>query len=113
MVLKELEIPESHPVAEAWLRLAGEDDYGLHARAHRDALSEPRAVDDEFTKFWDRMEFILDVVLDRLEAHYMAWIPKVELLAQKVTPNTGDVQFLKNHLPNNPITLGHFFDKLE
>ena len=113
VVLKELDIPESHPVAEAWLRLAQEDKYGLHARAHRDDLSEPRPVDNEFIEFWNRMEFVLDGVLDRLEARYMVWIPKVDLLAEKVAPGTGDVQFLKNRLPNNPITLGHFFAKLD
>lgn len=112
IILKELEIPETHPVAEAWLRLAGRGDDSLHGIAHRDALSEPRPVDDEFIKFWDRMESILDVVLDRLEANYTAWIPKIDQLAQKATPTASDVQFLKNRLPNNPITLGHFFNKL-
>jgi hypothetical protein len=39
-ILTALEISDTDPIAKAWLSLAGQDnDYGLHARAHRDALS--------------------------------------------------------------------------
>jgi len=44
-ILAALEIPDNDPVAKAWLSLAGQDnDYGLHARAHRDALSTPQII---------------------------------------------------------------------
>jgi len=53
-ILVALEIPETDPVAQAWLKIPGKgNSYGLHARAHRNALARPRAADDDFRKFWD------------------------------------------------------------
>src|SRR5947208_6078501 len=51
-ILAALEIPETDQVATAWLNLAGMDnEYALHSRAHRDALSGPRSLDAEFQQF--------------------------------------------------------------
>lgn len=113
VILKELEIPETHYVAEAWLRLATEDNYGLHTRAHREALSEPRPFNAEFVEFWNEMESILDNVLNKFEDHYLAWHHQIERLAQKDAPTAADVRFLKNRLPNNLVAYGHFFSKLD
>src|SRR5262249_15547414 len=45
-ILSALEIEETDPVAKGWLNLPGQDnDYALHSRAHRDALSDPRTLD--------------------------------------------------------------------
>ncbi len=111
-ILKVLEISPSHPVAEAWLRFATQDDYGLARRAHRDAVSMPRPVNEQFTELWNEMELILDGVLEKFEEHYVVWISKVEQLAQKATPGPEDAKFLKTQLPNNRVTLGHFFNNL-
>ena len=61
-ILKGLDIAETDPIAQAWLRLP-DSDYGLHKRAHREDLAAPRALDDDYRRFWNEMERILDEVL--------------------------------------------------
>ena len=64
-VLKVLEIPEISPVGQTWLSLPGRNNkYGLHKRAHRKALDRPRPIDSEFREFWNKMQAVLDGVLD-------------------------------------------------
>src|SRR5436309_8349440 len=47
-VLRSLDIPETDPVAQAWLKMPGRgNNYGLQARAHRDALARPRVADED------------------------------------------------------------------
>jgi hypothetical protein len=111
IVLNALEIPESEPVAQEWLRFAGNDDYGLDKRAHRSALSV-RPVNEEFMEMWDRMQIILDVVLSKFEDRFLTWVQKIDSLALKEKPTRADVSFLCNHLPNNRAALGTFYDKL-
>src|ERR1700734_2403101 len=111
IVLNALEIPESEPVAQEWLRFAGNDEYGLDKRAHRSALSV-RPVNGEFMEMWDRMEIILDVVLSKFEDLFLTWVQKIDSLALKEKPTRADVSFLCNHLPNNRAALGTFYDKL-
>jgi hypothetical protein len=111
IVLKALEMPESDPVAQAWIRFAENDDYALHKRAHRSALSV-RPVDDEFMEMWNRMEIILDVALGKFEDRFLTWVQKIDELAHSENPTRKDVSFLRNHLPNNRAALGTFYDKL-
>ncbi|MCI0408113.1 MAG: hypothetical protein L0191_06025 [Acidobacteria bacterium] len=112
-VLKGLEIPETDPVAQAWLRLAGKKNaHGLYARAHRDALAPPRPIDQEFREFWAEVEAILDVVLDRFESRYLASHRLLDELLAKTSPTRSDAQTLRNRVPNNLVALGYFFDKL-
>ena len=68
-ILRALHIPETDPVAAAWLRLPG---YGLHARSHRNALTSARPADEDFRQFWNDMQWIFDVVLDKFETSYLA-----------------------------------------
>jgi hypothetical protein len=111
VVLKALEMPESDPVAQAWLRFAENDDYALNKRAHRSALSV-RPVDDEFMEMWNRMEIILDVALSKFQDRFLTWVQRIDTLGQKENPTRADVIFLRNHLPNNRAALGTFYDKL-
>ncbi len=48
-ILRGLGIPEDDRVAQAWLRLPGrENEFALHARAHRDNLDRARPLNTEF-----------------------------------------------------------------
>lgn len=112
-ILKVLEIPETDPVAAAWLRLPGrENTYGLASRAHRDALDAPRQMDAEFKEFWNEIDVILDRVLEKFEEHYTAWHKQFDALAQKASPTQADARFLRLHSPNNRVALGDFFNRL-
>lgn len=112
-ILAGLGISETDPVAQAWLRLPGrENSYALHKRAHRSALASPRVVDEAFCEFWDEMSAILDVVLEKFEAHYLAIFSLLDGLLAKSIPGTTDANWLLNHAPNNQVTFSYFFGKL-
>jgi hypothetical protein len=112
-ILKELEIPETDPVAIAWMRLPGrENAYGLSSRAHRDALAAPRPVDAEFREFWNEFQTILDKVLESFEDHYTSWHRQFDQLALKTSPSEADAKFLRLHSPNNLVARGDFFNRL-
>lgn len=111
-IIKALEIAETDPVARAWLNLAGKSDQSLHGRAHRRALAAPRPVDEEFRRFFDTMEAILDFVLQRFKTRYLAYFQLLDELLRKPFPSEKDVKLLRNHVPQNFVTLGYFFDKL-
>ncbi len=112
-ILRGLDIPETDLVAQAWLKMPGRgNSYGFHARAHRDALGRPRGVDEEFKKFWDDMSSILDAILDKFETRYLTIFKFLDELLTKSTPSADDVKQLRNHVPNNQVTLSYFFDRL-
>ncbi len=111
-VLKALEIPETDLVAQAWLRLVGKkNEYGLHARAHRDNLARPRSIGREFRQFWDEMQAILDVVLEKFESRYLAVHLVLDELLARDQPTQSDVDVLRKHVPNNLVVFGYFFDR--
>jgi hypothetical protein len=113
-ILAALEIPDTDPVAKAWLSLAGQDnDYGLHARAHRDALSRPRSLDAEFKQFWNDIQNALDRVLEKFEDRYTAWHKQLDEIAKKDAPTLEDTDFIRNHCPNNLVAMGDFFNQLK
>ncbi len=112
-ILKALEIPDTDPVAKAWLRLPGKsNDYGLAARAHRDALLPPRQIDHEFQIFWAEIETVFDVVLERFESCYLQYHQRLDKLLAKAIPTQVDIDLLREQVPNNLVALGYFFDKL-
>lgn len=112
-VLKALEIPETEPVAQAWLQLTGkENTYGLAARAHRDALARPRPLDEEFRQFWTSMEGILDIILERFESRYLESHHLLDELLSRTSPTREDAKRLRLHVPNNLVAFGYFFDRI-
>lgn len=112
-VLAVLEIEEGDPVAQAWLDLAGRDDSSLHGRAHRRSLLYPRPADLEFKQFWEDTQQLLDVVLDKFEARFLAVFGTLDELLEKATPSKKDMTRLKNTVPHNRTTLEYVFDRLE
>lgn len=112
-ILRGLQIPETDPVAQAWLRLPGAgNSYGLFARAHRNALASPRPVDDAFRQFWNEIQGIFDVTLEKFETRYLGVNQLLDQLLAKPVPAQGDVDKLKNNVPNNLVAHGYFFDRL-
>src|SRR5207249_3549236 len=88
------------------------NEYGLHARAHRDSLAPPRPLDDDFRIFWSEMEAILDVILDKLESCYLEFHRVLDGLLVKPSPTDADIKVLRDHVPNNLVTYHYFFQKL-
>src|SRR5260370_891690 len=67
-----LGISESDAIVQAWLSLANEDyDYATYKVAHREALGPPRPLDSGFTEWWNKIQVILDAVLERFRLHYL------------------------------------------
>lgn len=113
-VLKVLEIPEISPVAQTWLSLPGRDnEYGLAKRAHRNALERTRPIDGEFREFWDKMQAVLDGVLDRFEAKYAKVCCLLDELVAKLEPTDQDLKALCNSIPNSFVTMSYFFERLQ
>ncbi len=112
-ILRGLQIPEIDPVAVAWLRLPGKgNSYGLGARAHRNALTSARLVDDDFRQFWNDMQGIFDVVLEKFETRYLRVYQLLDQLLVKQTPTQDDIDKLKKNVPHNLVAHSYFFDRL-
>ena len=113
-ILKGLGIEETEPVAVAWLNLTGKkNEGGLHKRAHRDSLEDVRPVDDDFIEFWNQMQTILEVMLDRFEAQYANIVfKKLDGLAKKDTPTSEDAKTIHSNIPNNFVAHQRFFNQL-
>ena len=109
-----LGIAESDPVAAAWIALAGsENEYGLAARAHRDSLRHPRSLDPDFRRFWESIQQILDLVLDKFESKFGATVGLLKSFLSKSEPTRKDAKRLANHLPESPILRREFFAKAD
>lgn len=112
-ILRGLQIPESDPIAVAWLGLAGKgNSYGLATRAHRYALGSSRPVDGDFLQFWNEMQGIFDVVLDKFETSYLAVYSFLDQLLEKAVPTQGDIDKLRNNVSNNLVAHSYFFERL-
>ena len=80
-VLAWLGIPDTDPVAAAWVDLSGkENPNALHKRAHRDNLNPPRPVDAGFAQWWDSLLDVFDTVLARLEDRYGDVFARIDAL---------------------------------
>jgi hypothetical protein len=112
-ILAAYELPDTEAVSTVWLKLAGLSGESLARSAHRDALGEPRPVNDRFRRLWDEMEGLLDVVLRKFERRFLDAMPVLDGLLAKSTPAAEDTKTLRNKVPQNLVTLGYFFDKLE
>lgn len=113
VILRSLQIHETDPVAVAWLRLTGKgNSYGLSARAHRNALTSARPVDEDFRQLWNNMQGIFDVVLEKFETSYLGVYQFLDQLLAKPVPTQTDIDKLKNNVPNNLVAHAYFFERL-
>jgi hypothetical protein len=107
-ILKGLEVAESDPVSESMAASCRKGRVWTTCEGTSSRLSEPRPLNEEFREFWNQMEVILDGILDKFEEHYLVWLKRIELLAQKEQPTRDDVKFLRNKIPNSLVAFGHF-----
>ena len=113
-ILKGLKIEESEAVAQAWLKLTDKtNDYKPHRLAHRDNLSAPRSIDENYSKFWDEIQLIFEVILDKFESTYIKIHQTLDVLLAKDIPHENDIETLKLHIPHNEVSLGYFFVALQ
>lgn len=112
-ILRGLGIPEDDRVAQAWLRLPGrENESALHARAHRDNLDRARPLNAEFRQFWDDMQAVLDLILQKFESRYLESFGVLDGLLGKPIPSKADLKILRLNVPNNRVSYRYFFDRL-
>ncbi|WP_427170976.1 hypothetical protein [Arthrobacter sp. 92] len=107
-IISALDIPSADPVGKEWLKQAG----SYQGRAHRRNLAEPAPFNDAFIQYFDDFQGILDYVLDKAEAKFAAIIVKLDELAVKTHPVAEDVGFLLTSVPQSPVTLGRFFERI-
>jgi hypothetical protein len=110
-ILRALDVAEADPFTHLWLRLVQQrEQYGLHAWAHRHHLAEPRLLDDEFLRQWQDMHTLFDRLVDVLEAHYLFAHLLIDLrVLDEVAPPAVRVNFLRESIPQNDVSLGYFF----
>lgn len=105
-------IDQSDEAAKAWLRLTDEDT-GLARLAHRRGLGPPRPVDDDMRRAWEEVQGLLDAILAKFETRFLEPFALLDELLAKPAPSAADAKRLRNNIPQNLVTLGYFFDKLE
>lgn len=95
-------------IIKLWLKMGK-----LHKRAHRSSLDMPRVIDNKFIELWVGSQILLDNLLNKISENYARYIKYIDDLLEKPQISPGDIKKLKSHLPNNTVTLGYLFDKLE
>lgn len=106
-------IDDSDDAARAWLWLAGwEEDTALARLAHRRGLGPPRDTED-VRRAWEEVQGLLDIVLEKFETRFLEPFRLLDELLAKPAPSAADVKRLRNNIPQNPVTLGFFFEKLQ
>jgi hypothetical protein len=109
-VLTELGISHEDLVAEFWLGLAGkENPQNLATRAHRCALEAPRPFNDEFLDFVDKVEQVLDAVLERFETNYFEIFERLDDLLATPEPTEAHADRLRQKFPHSEAVAHHLF----
>ena len=109
IILRDLGIDQSDGPGALWLEISRR---GLHGLAHRRSLDRPRPFDHQFRELWDEVESILDLVLERFESRYLDLHEEADRLLRKPMPTEADLKYVRDYLPNNPVTRFYFFGNL-
>lgn len=107
-LLKGLEISETDPIGKTWLKLARD----FHEWAHRDNLEPPRPMDEKFRQFWQQINDIFSVVLEKLVSQYLNAFNFLDELIALKSPTRTDAKKVRLNVPNNLATYGYFFHNL-
>jgi hypothetical protein len=95
-----------------WLGLAGQGNPdNLATRAHRDGLGGPRPFNEEFVSYVDRVEQVLDAILERFEVNYFELFGRLEELLATAQPADGHAQALRSRFPRTEAVAQHFFSR--
>jgi hypothetical protein len=108
-IIKAYGIQADGDAARIWARVAEGE---LPKWAHRDALMQPRAVDDAYRDLWREWEEMLDAVLDRFEARFGEHVLMLQALAAEQAPTATHLDRLRNKVPNNHVSLTAFFSQM-
>ena len=104
-----LEFEDPDAAAARWWAVSGR----LHERAHRNALSEPRPLDESFRQFWREAQEVYDLVTRRFAAIFLATMPLIDELASKAVPSEDDITTLRVRVPHTVVALDRFFSRLD
>src|SRR5262249_2599643 len=97
-----------------WNGLRGKgEDKGTAARAHRNALDAPEPADESLMSFVHQVETVLSGILEIFEKRFLDSFPLLDELLAKKKPTRENAKAIRNRVPNNPITLSYFFEKLD
>lgn len=102
------ELDPNDKLVRLWIKLGK-----LNKFAHRDSLARPRGLDDNFLEIWDSFQALISAILTLISENYSRYIKYIDDLLAKPQIKADDIQELKTHLPNNTVTLGYFFEKLQ
>lgn len=114
-ILQGLEIQPDGRVAHAWFHAVGLQGDGppLHALAHRREGSAPRPLDAALRARWDMYREVLEAVLDRFEARFLAVTEALDRLLAKGDPTPADAKIVATQLPRSLTAAQYFFSRLE
>ena len=107
-VLDSLGISYDSDAGKTWLGYAGPQ----HTRAHERGLGVPRAVEQEFRRQFADLEAMLEVVICRHEARYLALLDRLDALAGVERPTDEHARELRQAFPQDPVTMERFFAQL-
>jgi hypothetical protein len=105
-ILEIFGLPSDHELATLWVELGK-----LHDRAHRNALSAPRRLDD-VRQTWEVFQHVTALLLHHLDAAWSTVVYKRldEILAVP-QPGAQQLRDLRNRIPNNQHTFRYFFER--
>jgi hypothetical protein len=108
-LVRVLEFEDPDAAAARWWAVSGR----LHERAHRDALAEPRPLDESFRQFWREAQEVYDLVTRRFAAIFLSTMPLIDELAAKAVPTEDDITTLRVRVPHTVVALDRFFNRLD
>ncbi len=107
-VLDSLGIAYDSDAGKTWLAYAALP----HAWPLWQGPGAPRPVDQEFRRSFVNLLAMLDVVLERHEARYLASVDRLDALARAARPGDEHASELRQEFPQDPVTMGRFFSQL-
>jgi hypothetical protein len=107
-VLDSLGIAYDSDAGKTWLAYAARP----HTWPPWQGPGPPRPVDQEFRRSFVNLLAMLDVVLERHEARYLASVDRLDALARAARPGDEHASELRQEFPQDPVTMGRFFSQL-
>ena len=80
---------------------------------HRDSLVIPLPIDEGFKDFWQEIQAVFDVVLEKFEVFAAEIRDRLDTLLVQVNPSSGDIENLSSNIPNSSFALSYFFENLK
>ncbi|MDQ3671472.1 MAG: hypothetical protein M3364_03405 [Actinomycetota bacterium] len=102
LVCDALRVPEDGDLRENWYTFAS----GLHRRAHRHGLAEPRPVNAAFRGLWEQGQAVVYAVARRIEANFTQTLPIIEAVAA----GDPEMQAFRHQVPHSTVALDRFFE---